>query len=299
MANEIVLKNDNWELFRLNDNQLYFNQFVETVKSLDNNTSPDLWTKWKSDSNQIVIETPNYYFKIYNDEFTTGEFNSLIREKLAEIYREDFGILWNVKTIYQDNKLYQIEQREKLQVCSQDIISYDDLFLNWSNTLKKLEKKLALDKITKQLQRNIYNLKEIKLVRECVNKFADYAITKNGDIVLLDDADWFFELVDNDNKWLSNKFTSYHILTSIGDRVFVPENFYEVVANKDINYINILSNKWIITRQNDELLNTEQNLRDLREQMLFDNIQVLSSGKKLENKCLYVNDPNETLLLSN
>ena len=299
MANEIVLKNDNWELFRLNDNQLYFNQFVETVKSLDNNTSPDLWTKWKSDSNQIVIETPNYYFKIYNDEFTTGEFNSLIREKLAEIYREDFGILWNVKTIYQDNKLYQIEQREKLQVCSQDIISYDDLFLNWSNTLKKLEKKLALDKITKQLQRNIYNLKEIKLVRECVNKFADYAITKNGDIVLLDDADWFFELVDNDNKWLSNKFTSYHILTSIGDRVFVPENFYEVVANKDINYINILSNKWIITRQNDELLNTEQNLRDLREQMLFDNIQVLSSGKKLENKCLYDNDPNETLLLSN
>ena len=289
MGNDIVLQKNNWEVFELNDNQKKFDNFVDVIKTLDNGAiSTDLWTKWKGEVNQIVIQTPNYYFKIYNDEFTTGEFNSLIREKLAEIYREDCGLLWDIKTIYNDNKLYQIERREKLHVCQEGDISFDDLMLKWNNILKKLEQKLLLPQITKQLQDSIPDLYEIKLVRECLNKFEDYGLTNNGDVVLLDDADWFLAFVDKEHNWMNKKFSSYHILTSIGDRIIAPSNYYEVLSYNDINKMNILCNKWMIMRIEEDLIVTEQNLREKEEQMLYDNIKLLSSGKKLENKCLSI-----------
>ena len=55
-----------WQPFNTeNKASVTFNQFIDIVKQLDNNTSPDLWLKWKNYAHQVVIETPNYFYKIY------------------------------------------------------------------------------------------------------------------------------------------------------------------------------------------------------------------------------------------
>ena len=285
MSNEVV-RLSNWMPFLSEDRNPTFDEFIDLIKKMDSNTSPDVWVKWKNYSNQVVIETPHYFYKIYNTDYTAGLFFSLVREKLAEIYRDEFHIKWDVITIKKENSIYQLEQREKLQVCNEDVIDYDDLMINWSNTLNRLEDKLILPKITKQLQDKIKNLYKIKLVRDCVNKYEDYAITKDGNIVLLDDADWFLALIDEDNNWISSEFNCYEILTNEGYKTFVPQNYYEVIQDEDelLSSIHIPINKWIISQKNKQVKNEVLDFADKREQMLFNNIKVLSSGKYLENK---------------
>lgn len=293
--NPILVKNENWEPFSLNKNQSYFEKFIDVVKKMDNNVSTDLWVKWKSQNSQIVLETPNYYFKIYNEDFSCGEFFCLIREKLGEIYREDYGILWNVKTFLYDNQCYQIEQREKLQVCNKDIMSFDDLMLNYKNNiLDKLEKKLLLPQITRQLQSSIPHLDSVKLIRECINKYEDYGITKSDKIVLLDDSDWFLALVDNEGRWIKSEFNVYDVLTPLKYRLFAPSNYHEVIDNQNIDDINEPVFKWILTQKKEDEIESFQSLKDENETIIEDNIKLLYTGKK-NDKPLYVDYSTDNL----
>lgn len=45
--------NNNWIKFNtLTEANVTFNQFLDLIKQLDNNSNPDLWVKWKNFSNQ-------------------------------------------------------------------------------------------------------------------------------------------------------------------------------------------------------------------------------------------------------
>lgn len=280
-----------WQPFNTeNKASITFNQFIDIVKQLDNNTSPDLWLKWKNYAHQVVIETPNYFYKIYQDLFSSGEFFAQIREAMGKVYREQYGLVWNTKHIIKDGFVYTIEQREKLQVCNPDIISYDDLFLGWAKTLKLIEKELAFPEIAEQLKDKIQNLADIKLVRLCVNKFIDYGITKDNNIILLDDADWFIALIDKDGDWMSSKFNAYEILTLLGEKLFAPQEYHEMKSQ--IESVGQQIDKWMIfSKEKDNTKENINNLLDKHEQMLTDNIKMLATEKSLpNNKKLYYDD---------
>lgn len=266
-----------------------FNQFIDLIQNLDNNTSPDLWFKWKNHAQQVVIETPNYYYKLYQNLYSSGEFLAQIREAIGKVYREQYGILWNTKHIIQDGFIYTIEQREKLQVCNPDIISYDDMFLGWSETLKLIEKELIFPEISIQLRNKIKDLHEIKLVRECINKYIDYAITKDNKIVLLDDADWFIALTDKDGDWINASFNTYDILTLLGEKTFAPSNYFDIKDRLDS--VNKQVNHWMIFSKQTDSTKNLNNLKSKTEQMLTDNIKMLTTGKLLSNnRKLYVDE---------
>ena len=288
MENELT----SWIPFNTPTNIHTFDECIELIETLEESKNQDLWVKWKDSANQIVVGTENYYYKIYQVGISAGSFASEIREELGKIYREEFGLLWNIKTIVKDNSIYQVEQREKLKVCSPDDMSFTDLFINWSKTLEKLEDRLILDKITAQI--NMPGLHKLKLVRDCVNKFEDYAITKDGRIVLLDDADWFLATVDKDDNWFSTQCKVYDIITLTGEKVFGPIDLF----NKDnVRLANEKINKWnifVTTLKADE---AELEFRSIREQMLYDNIKVLSTGKALpNNQELYLPQKNQPLI---
>lgn len=300
MENEIISLNNNWESFALSDNQKHFCDIINIVKQLDDgNISTDLWTKWKNYANQIVIETPNYFFKIYNDSSFSAEYLAHIREKLGEIYRNEYNLLWDVKTIYYDNKLYQIERREKLQVCNPNMMSIEDLFLNYNNVLKKLEKKLLLPQITKQIKNKVKNISQIKLIRECIPKYEDYAI-KNGNIILLDDADWFLSFVDEEGNVLTIPNTYFEVISSFDyDSLLCSCDWGELMtSNIELGNIKRRTTKWIITKKSDEVLTLYKDLEDEYTTTIRDTIKILSTDKKIKNKCLYY-DKSDTNLLSN
>jgi len=264
----------NWTPFLKNNQSSYtFDQFLDIIKQMDNESSPDLWFKWKNFANQVVIETPNFYFKLYEDFYNTGCFLYEIRRNLAEIYREKFNILWEINKIEANGKIYTFEKRQKLTVCVPNCINYADLLLDWSYTLKELEKRLLLSEICEQLKPNIQNLTEIKLIRDCINKYADYAITEQGNIVLLDDADWFLALVDKDGKWLSSRHRGYNIVSGLGECIFAPIDYFK---ENSITEIDELKNKWQIFVENENMDRLDSKLRDWREEMLMNNIQLIS-----------------------
>jgi hypothetical protein len=282
----------NWTPFSSNDRaSVTFNRFLDIIKQMDNNTSPDIWMKWKNYANQVVIETPNYYFKLYEDDYLCGSFWSKIRLELAEIYKNKFGILWEVNKIDANGKIYTLEKRQKLTLCTSSYISYTDLLLNWSYTLQELEKRLLLPEICEQLKPSIPELSNIKLVRNCINKYSDYAITEQNDVVLLDDSDWFLALVDKDGKWLNSKFRGYNIISELGETLFAPEGYFEQGnQTRHEEYCN----KWQIYVENISTDKLENTFFDQREQMLKNNIALITTQQALPNRdIIYFNEQED------
>ena len=292
MTNDIVVHSE-WTPYLTEDRaSVTFDKFINLVKNLDKNSSPDLWTKWKNYTNQVVIGTPNYYFKFYEDDYTSGTFFAEIRLKLAEIYREKFGIVWDVFKVEENGLVYTLERRQKLTVCEPFDISYADLLLNWSYTLQELEKRLLLPELCQQLQPYIPELAEVKLIRDCINKYKDYAITEDKNIVLLDDADWFLALVDKNGKWLHSKHRGYNVYTILGDTIFAPSKYFERVS---VCRADETENKWLIFMENENMDKIERTLFDWREQMLLNNIQLISKQKLLPNQKIMCFDSEQNI----
>lgn len=268
-----------WQSFinsSVSNNTKHFEQFISFIQSLDNNSSPELWTKWKNYSNQVVIETQNYFFKIYQEDTRVGKFILRVREELAKIYRNDFGVNWEIYTVEANNSIFQIERREKLEVCTPDKVSFEEIILAWYKILLKLEENLFLDKLVPQLIHRIPELYKIKLVRDCINKHEDYAFTKNGNIILLDDADWFLGLIDKKNNWLSIMYDVFNIVLPSCEAKLVPLNIGEITPTEIRNQIK----RWTIIE--DDILGIEKVYRDfynVREKALSDNIKVLATGE--------------------
>lgn len=194
-----------------------FETFLDKVRELDGST-PESWVKWKDYDNQIVVHTNKYFYKLYVTDKDSGVFQSIIREGLGGIYTS-LGIEWNVITIQSLDKVYTIEQRQPLEVCSS--IDYQQLLLNWGNILLRLEEYLRFDLLLKQIQEYYPDVAHIKLVRDCVNKLEDYAIY-NGQVVLLDDADFFLCLLDKNLNVLSYKFDSVFVHLCGQNLIFAP-----------------------------------------------------------------------------
>lgn len=303
MANDIALQN-NWDVFELNGNQRKISQLIDFVKHLDNDTiSTDLWTKWKNSANQIVIETPNYFFKLYNGSGLDAEYLCHVREKLGEIYRTEYNLNWDVKTIYKDNKLYQIERREKLQVCNPSIISMDDLYIKYGELLNKLEQKLLFPKITKQIYPKVKEfgkeLYQIKLIRDCMPAYEDYAITNDGNIILLDDSDWFIYLVDKNGNILYIPNTYFEVVSSFDyNSILCPCNLDKMIKEgEDIGNAVVEISKWTITKHKSEMLDLQSDLINKYEETICDTVKILTTGKKLENKALSYDVYDKNLLL--
>ena len=292
MTNDVTVHSE-WTPYLTEDRaSVTFDKFIDLVKNLDENSSPDLWTKWKNYTNQVVIGTPNYYFKFYEDDYTSGTFFAEIRLKLAEIYREKFGIVWDVFKVEENGLVYTLERRQKLTVCEPSDISYADLLLNWSYTLQELEKRLLLPELCQQIQPYIPELAEVKLIRDCINKYKDYAITEDKNIVLLDDADWFLALVDKNGKWLRSKHRGYNVYTILGDTIFAPSKYFERVS---VCRADETENKWLIFMENENMEKIERTLFDWREQMLLNNIQLISKQKLLPNQKIMCFDSEQNI----
>ena len=148
---------------------------------------------WKDTDQQAVIRTDKAYYKIYQlSDDGSWSFPSMVREVLGKIYN-DMGIKWHVRTVKtKQGSVYQVEQRQPLTVCQSDLVSFEKLFYKYSNVHKRLEKALKLDKIASCLQGIVPRLSQLHLVRDCYNKHEDYAFDEEGNVILLDDSDWFW-----------------------------------------------------------------------------------------------------------
>lgn len=196
--------------------------------------------KWKEYPSQVVIKTDNFYYKIYQQPTGYGWFNNVIRQKLAEIYRE-YGMVWDIQIAETEETTTIIEKRSPIPVFDIDIPSpsYEDIMLGWNETLKLLEKKLHLDIILKQIQNKDSRIKNIKLLREAFIAPNDYGLY-NGKIILLDDADFGLYIGDKENNLIYKKNTIIKCLyPEYGEMLFTSHNTFE-----DIEYMDSVTDKW-------------------------------------------------------
>jgi len=249
-------------------------RFISAINLAVPNQMPSHMVKIKNHEHQVVIETNDYFYKVYEDKMDAGLYKLEIRQRLAKIY-QSYGIHWILKSFEKDNMIYTVEEREKLPLCGKEI-SCKELLLGWKKTLDILEKELRLKNIVyeiKDMYPNWKNFKEIKLIRDCVNKLDDYAYGHNGEIILLDDSDWFLTLIDNDSNRIFIKNFKMDVTTTIGTMTLA----MNVDEMKDIfMYSNSnVSNYFLFdcSKTNKESFNK---LVNYKEEMIDNNIKLLS-----------------------
>lgn len=240
------------------------NYLIQAIYSIDD--SRDNWVKWKNYANQVVVQTNDYFYKVYNDDLKFGLFLLKIRTELTNIYNS-WGIHWQIHSQITD-QILTIEQRQKLQVPT---MPFNSLFSLWRNTLNELEKRLKFNNIKVQLKEYIPQLQSIHLVRDCVNKNDDYAVLNNH-CVLLDDAEFFLAFVDSSNNWISLPFNIYTVFIDSQEKIIAPYNLFDVdpIANCTTTV-----NRWWIFDNCYTTDHIAKQLIDKREQMLNSNIRYL------------------------
>ncbi len=166
---------------------------------------PKNLVKWQSYANQVVIESDDYFYKFYeNQNDSNFPFFSEIRKNLALVYNE-LGIYWKVISFEKNGKIYDLEQRQKLKVVTENSWKFEDLLVSNGELLDKVEQMLGFEDILAQLKEAnsmFANVSKLKLTRICLNNYYDYAIY-NGKAILLDDADWSIALVDSNNEQIN------------------------------------------------------------------------------------------------
>lgn len=273
-----------------------FSTFLGFISQFESGTTPDMWVKWKNYSDQVVIKAKNNFYKIYKNDYVAGSFWTAIRCELANIYQEKYGIKWDIVIREHNKAIYTLEKRQNLTVCEPGMLSFEELLFNWNEILVELENRLALPAICEQLQAYIPNLHSLKIVRNCINKFADYALTDTGQIVLLDDSDFFIAMIDKNGEWMNEKFHSYKVITTGGEMVFGPEGLLEEDSE---THHEELVNKWQIYDMDIYIGKTEKEYLNQRENMLRDTIKVITTQKPLENKQLETRDFDYYLKIGN
>ena len=139
-----------------------------------------------------------------------------------------------------------------MQVLTQTDFTIDEIISEWKKTLQKLQKKLYLDNICKQLKlhEDLKQLEYLKIVRQSINKHSDYAI-KNGHIILLDDSDFTLLMVNKNKNIITKKFQLYVVSSKYGQLLFAPNGI-------DFNNLNIKHTskciKWMLYKINQEIL---------------------------------------------
>lgn len=161
--------------------------------------------KFKSHDNQVVINAPDYFYKIYLKNSELDAFTKLIRKTLGEIYTEEYGLHWEIREKTIEHTTLQIEEREKVKVCEN--MDEETLLFALNTIINKIEAKLDNFEFVKQYLKKhlpiIYTKYNIHLIRDCIIKNRDYGVTKDGRIILLDDADWKLVFVEKDTNELS------------------------------------------------------------------------------------------------
>ena len=159
--------------------------------------------KWKSYVHQVVVESDAYFYKVYEAAPDSSlMFDHMVREALACAIQQ-LGIEWRVVSFEKDGKVFDFEQRQKLEVATPEHTAFENILVSMSNTYSKVEEMLGFNEILKQLKRKVAfsAVSNMKISRMCINKYEDYAFY-DGEAVLLDDADFYIAFVDGEGNVL-------------------------------------------------------------------------------------------------
>lgn len=260
MTSELTVKNED--------------KFINAINFAIPELRPTKMTKIKNYEHQVVIEADDFYYKVYEDKKDIGVYRLEIRKKLAKIY-ESYGIHWVILSFEKDGMIYTVEQREKLPVCGNEI-SCKDLLIGWKKTLDLLEKDLRFEYMTLQIKEEypeLEKLKSIKLIRECINKPNDYAYGHNGEIILLDDADWFLTFIDEKGERIYCRDFKLDVMTTVGELTLAlnVKELTDRFIHKDENTAN-----YFLFKYSQDEKNAVHKLINYRDKMLDDNTKLLA-----------------------
>lgn len=188
-----------------------------------------------------------YNYRIYIDYTDCGIYLLEIRKKLSEIYKS-YGIHWEISYVINDFRIITIEEREKLDKCNERDISCDELLLNWKSTLDVLSEKLDLKSILSQISEKITTYRRIEaknliLIRDKLVVASDYAISKEGKIILLEDMNFVFCITNYKGNIISFKGLRVDVETTCGKKTF---NIVGTTFNDKITHIYEVQEKFFL-----------------------------------------------------
>lgn len=195
---------------------------LSSIASLEDNAdvpSNEPLVKWKSYIHQVVVESGQHFYKIYEvTKNTPMMFDHIVRVAVAQVMQE-IGVDWKLVTFDRGRDVFDFEQREKLRVATPEDGEFEEILVSMASVYSRVHEILEFGSILKQLQSKpeFKPVNELQLTRSSVNKFDDYAFF-DDQVVLLDDADFYITLLDASGQVLDVPcFEDIPVKTSSGD----------------------------------------------------------------------------------
>ena len=198
---------------------------LSSIASLEDNAdiqTSDSLVKWKSYKHQVVVESGQHFYKIYEaTKNTPMMFDHIVRVAVSQVMQE-IGVDWRLVTFDRGCDVFDFEQRGKFQVATSKDCEFEDILVSMSRIYSRVQEILEFDSILKQLQSKpeFERVDALQITRCCVNKFDDYAFF-GEQVVLLDDADFYITLLDERGQVLDiPNFEDIPVKTSSCDYFF-------------------------------------------------------------------------------
>lgn len=244
--------------------------------------STDNIVKVKNYDHQVLVKQKNYYYKIYEED-KRNLFFSVVRNKLTEIYRKR-GIDFSIKTFEKNNKIYDFEKKIEVQEIKEGSMPFNNILKEFTPILSELYESLELKDILKQLKAkssNFENCYELVLWRGSINKSIDYGIDKFGNIILLDDADWFLCFLDEFGNPMEVTNTVIDVTTSYGNFVMSTAKFLDRPEEEQLKKYRAPRLEWTMQSVDfEEKKELMYILADRHYQMLKDNLTFINNEIK-------------------
>ena len=196
---------------------------ITLFEGADNRSMTNAYVKLRSYTNQVVVSSRDYVYKIYEADKSKQAFDHLVREALACVY-SDLGLVWNLFSFEKDGKIYDFEQRQVLRVCSpQDDGPFENILLSISGIYEKVKEILHFDELLRELQANseFSEVKKLGLTRASINKYNDYAMFESQ-AILLDDAEFCIVPLNSDSEIVKiDAGRDIQVNTELGNFLFI------------------------------------------------------------------------------
>ena len=158
------------------------------------------WSVKKNSNNCMVVETNDWFYKIrkQNKLEPIYAFQQIVAKAFAKEYAL-MGLKWKAFEVSGPKGTFSVEKREKLRVLKPGDLPFSEV-LKKSNAVKRnVETRLEFPYLTALIRADgqLKHAEKVVLVSSAENNYDDYALSSNGDVVILGTSQFFLGLVNH------------------------------------------------------------------------------------------------------
>ena len=237
----------------------------------------------------IVLEGQSNFYKIQShlENDPKSEFLCVVKQAIVNEYKVN-GLDWDFFRVAGNLKTYSVEKREKLELASDNALTFEDVMMGSREIKRRIENRLEFPHLLSQLKQydRFARVKKIELVFVNEGDLSNYAYIGEN-LFLLGDSQCFLALINDAGRWEKQiNDIDVPVSLSYGNFIFKGEDAFNYDRLPHQRIFSIAPKWWLFPSTLNEPATSQANVVADLEALFKDNAKVLTTKKELPLKTL-------------